>query len=346
MLALGVGDQERSDALLRPLPRRDRRGARRRRPTRGRRAHAARRRALAAQRSGRRGGDRARRQFGDERPTTAIAISSLGSLLTDTGDFAKAAAAIDACLDAYRRVLGDRHRSTLRAWSTRRSCCATGELDDAFVLARRRQALGEADPDVAQGYDVLAAVHLDRGEFDETDAAFAKGLELARDWFGDVAPEVADILYGRGMLRSRPGEHGEAERLLGELAEAIFREVLAVQAARLSRARPLDRADDRPPRDDAARGGGGPRRRRRSSGRRSRPARRRGTPASSSRTGSSRRSTGSCATPAETSSRTRCARGRRRRLPPASRRDGRIPWRDARPAWPLDVAPSPRRTPA
>ena len=155
-------------------------------------------------------------------PDYADALSGLGLLLRDQGDYDQSEKLLQESLAMYRRLLGDKHRDVAIALNNlglvqhRKGNLAEAESSYRQALAMERELLGEVHPDVALTLTNLAYVMYDIGDVEGALQVLGKSLDVYRKLFPGDNPEVARTMNRLGYWYTEKRDYATADRYLEE----------------------------------------------------------------------------------------------------------------------------------
>ncbi|NMF63237.1 tetratricopeptide repeat protein, partial [Brasilonema octagenarum] len=160
-----------------------------------------------------------KKRLGEEHPSVATSLSSLGLLYNSQGRYTEAEPLFQQALELTRRLLGDEHSSVASSLnnlallynSQGRYAEAKPLFQQALELYRR--LLGDEHPHVALSLNNLAELYNSQGKYAEAEPLLQQALELSRRLLGDEHPSVATSLGNLAGLYSSQGRYAEAKLL-------------------------------------------------------------------------------------------------------------------------------------
>jgi len=166
-----------------------------------------------------------RRQYlPEDHPDVAEALSALGGLHYDRGEYAAAEAAWQEALAIRRRAPDEQAesedlmeiRSRLASVHFGRGEYATAGKLWREVLEFRRRRFGDEHELVAHTINDLAVALKRQGEHAEVESLYREALAIRRRLFGETHPHVAESLNNLAVLLADKGDFEEAEKLYRE----------------------------------------------------------------------------------------------------------------------------------
>ncbi len=152
----------------------------------------------------------------DEDPRQIMAISFLGDIAYERGDFAAAEQHYLASIALSDNVLESDHPSAAITRSGLASVYkAQGRLEDAEPLSRQvlemyRESMGPDHHYTFGAMDNLGAILSDQGRYGEAEPLILEALEARRAQFGDDHPAVGQSWQTLGVLAARRGDPEQA----------------------------------------------------------------------------------------------------------------------------------------
>lgn len=178
-----------------------------------------------AERLAREGLAMAKQHLPANHPAVARATSSLGRILEDRGEYAKAIPVLE---EAVRLQSGsDSQTADLAASMTELANCyfytgnyPASETLNKQVLAMDRKLYGERHPHVADDLINLGAIQYERGDYPQAEQYYRQGLDIIESFYGKHHAETgsAYTMLGRALV---------PQKKLKE-AEVVLREALSV----------------------------------------------------------------------------------------------------------------------
>jgi tetratricopeptide (TPR) repeat protein len=155
-------------------------------------------------------------------PDFAAAMSDLGLMLYDKGDYDQAVRLLQDSMTMYRALLGDKHPEIAVLLNNIANVLHDqGDLAGAEAAYRqsldmRRELLGNEHPLVAQTLNNLAFVYYDRGNVGAALDAERESLAIYRKVFPGDNPDVARIMNRLGYWLTETGDFAGAKTTLDD----------------------------------------------------------------------------------------------------------------------------------
>jgi tetratricopeptide (TPR) repeat protein len=159
------------------------------------------------------------------------AFEGIGRFYEGQGLYALAEDPLQRCLNAVKKVLGDRHPSVATSLNNLAGLYESqGRYAEAEPLYQEalqlwRELLGDRHPDVATSLNNLAGLYRSQGRYAEAEPLCQEAMQLMRELLGDRHPSVATSLNNLAGLYDSQGRYAEAEPLYQE-AMQLRRELL------------------------------------------------------------------------------------------------------------------------
>ena len=156
------------------------------------------------------------RQIRGKDQDVAYALSRLGYLLRDKGDYVAAERSYREALEGRRRVLGDDHRDTLLSISDMGILLSSmGKHEEALPYFREalgvsRRVVGDDHPDTLTSISNIGTLLSEMGKHEEALPYCREALEGFRRVLGDDHPDTLTSISNMGTLLSEMGKHEEA----------------------------------------------------------------------------------------------------------------------------------------
>lgn len=164
--------------------------------------------------------------------------ADLGQLMIREGDAKGALALYTRLLENVREQLGETH--PLSGVYLNNISQAQYILDDPAAGETMRKAMemmiatrGPTDPFIAGGYQNMAMLEAEAGDFERAEDGFAKALEIAEAAWGPENRAEADILINLGSMRLNQGRVEEAIEIL-ERAEQVNAAVFGPKSGKMA----------------------------------------------------------------------------------------------------------------
>jgi len=155
----------------------------------------------------------------DEYYNLVWAFTGIARFYNGQGLYALAEVPYQRCLEAVKKILGDRHPDVASSLNNLATLYySQGRYDEAENLRLQcleieRETLGEKHPQFASSLNNLAALYSSQGRYDEAEPLFQDALRLSRELLGDRHPDVAQSLNNLAVLYYSQGRYDEAEPL-------------------------------------------------------------------------------------------------------------------------------------
>lgn len=143
-------------------------------------------------------------------------LSDIGRVYRAQGDFTKALAFQQECLNLVIKIHGTEHRDVAAALGNIGGIYEEqGKYDDALAsltkaLSVLLKVTGPKSKEVAQIYTVIASVHADKGDPQKALSLLKKGLQIAVGAMGENDLSVAAIYGNMGNILGSLGEFAPA----------------------------------------------------------------------------------------------------------------------------------------
>ena len=169
--------------------------------------------------------------FGEQHPTTAIALNNLAMLLKDTNQPEEAEMLMRRALEIDEAAFGEQIPITAIALNNLAMLLRdTNRIDEAETLMRRaleidEAAFGEQHPTTAIALNNLAMLLKESSRIEEAETLMRRALEIDEAAFGEQHPTTATSLNNLAMLLKDTNRIEEAEPLMRrglEIAKAAF----------------------------------------------------------------------------------------------------------------------------
>jgi tetratricopeptide (TPR) repeat protein len=177
--------------------------------------------------------------FGNDHPSTLVAISNMGSLLVAQSKFAEAEVLRREALEGFRRVLGDDHENTLISINNLGSMLqGQGKFAEAEPYLREAletssRVLGKYHPTTLAALVNMGGLLEEQGKHTEAEPYFREALASNMRVLGaDHINTLASVEWLSGLY-SQTGRHREAAELMSA-AEESARKVYAGRRAALA----------------------------------------------------------------------------------------------------------------
>ena len=151
-------------------------------------------------------------------PALAAAVSDLGVLLEENGDYDESERMARESITLSRALYGDKHPKIARALNNLASTLQDkGELAKSEATYRQaldmeRELLGEVHPEIANTLNNIAFVQYDLGDTEGALATEREALAVYRKLFPGDHANVAAVTNRIGFWLTLKGEYTEAER--------------------------------------------------------------------------------------------------------------------------------------
>jgi eukaryotic-like serine/threonine-protein kinase len=161
-----------------------------------------------------------RAKLGPGQPEVARAMSDLGSVKMNMGDYGRALKLFEQALTIQEKVLGSNHTEVANSvdkigsafWYMRKYYEAKPYYERALEI--REKALGPEHPHVAVSLNNLALLLKNLGEAEKSRTLYTRALAIEEKVFGSDNPVIVEELINFALLLSPLGEHSEAQRLV------------------------------------------------------------------------------------------------------------------------------------
>jgi len=150
------------------------------------------------------------------------AFGGIGRFYFGQGLYALAEDSHLRCLNATKKLLGDRHPSVFSSLNNLATLYESqGRYAEAEPLYQkslqlRRELLGNHHADVASSLNNLAVLYKSQGRYAEAELLYKESLQLRRELLGNRHADVASSLNNLAALYHSQGRHAEAEPLYKE----------------------------------------------------------------------------------------------------------------------------------
>ena len=167
-----------------------------------------------------------RRHIPASDPAVARALSALGKVLEDAGDYQKAIEVLQdaARIQSAKGEAGIDLSASLTLLANAHFYLGHYTIADSLnqrVLTMDKQVHGEGHPDVADALVNLGNVQTNLEHYVAAERYFQQALEIDRSWYGKDHPNTADIETYVAQALAYEKRHGEAQDLLKH-ALAVF----------------------------------------------------------------------------------------------------------------------------
>jgi serine/threonine protein kinase/tetratricopeptide (TPR) repeat protein len=170
-----------------------------------------------------------RRVLGADHPDTIVAIDTLGTVLWEQGEPAKAEAAFREAVETSHRVLGADDPTALRAMGNLGNLLRSqGKFDEAEPLLRaslegRRRVLGEKHRETLIAMNTYGFLFIEQGKLAEGERYWRDAYEIGKRESGTDDPDVVVWTQNLGGLMTSMGRHADAEPFYREVVESSRR---------------------------------------------------------------------------------------------------------------------------
>jgi serine/threonine-protein kinase len=163
--------------------------------------------------------ERASRWLGPAHPARIDALTALGRIQREKGDYAAATATLGEAVAAYERVSPDGPSLTDALSALAETRFYVGDLDGSEALSNRaleltRRLRGGNHPDVGHIQLTLSAIATSRGQHADAERLTREALQILVSWFGEDHPESASAMTILAQSLGRLKRYDEARALL------------------------------------------------------------------------------------------------------------------------------------
>lgn len=160
-----------------------------------------------------------RREKGERDSDTLGALSTLGAIVSEKGNYSESEAHSRAALEVQRRVLGDEHPQTLISMDNLALALSDqGRYAEAEELLRRtleasRRVLGQEHPGTLASMNNLGLAVYSQGNYVEAEQLQRQALEIRRHILGDDHRLTLDSMHNLANVLNALGHFTDAEEL-------------------------------------------------------------------------------------------------------------------------------------
>ncbi len=163
-----------------------------------------------------------RRVLGEDHPDTLYSINTMGTLLTELGEFTEAETYFREAVDKYRKTVGEDHAETISAIGNLGEVLRSqGKMEEAERytregLTKSRRIMGDDHPSTLTSISNLGVLLQKLGKLDEAESLHREALAKSRRVLGEDHQRTSIAINNLAVLLDSRGKLPEAESLSRE----------------------------------------------------------------------------------------------------------------------------------